>query len=267
MTTLDPLQPGDHDPHSPAEPILPAVPVPVPMEMPSGPRRPPVLLALLQIALISGIPTQLAVLYVLVQIGVKPPANAKEWSLSYVSTVLLGDSALVITLLLAFLAWSGERARHVFLGTRSIAREWIAGLALVPVSFLIIAVINAIVQRYAPTLHEPENPFQPLVRTPRDVIIFTTLSILVGGLREEMQRAFALHRFSQIGIPYLGLTVFSVIFGLGHLVQGWDAAIMVGSLGALWGFVYLRRRSIVAPAVCHGAFDAIQVIAFGLLRR
>ncbi len=237
------------------------------MEMPPGPRRPPVLVALLQIALISGIPTQLAVLYVLVQIGVKPPANAKEWSLSYVSMVLLGDSALVLALLLAFLAWSGERARHVFLGTRSIAREWIAGLALVPASFLIIAVINAIVQRYAPTLHEPENPFQPLVRTPRDVIIFTTLSILVGGLREEMQRAFALHRFSQIGIPYLGLTVFSVIFGLGHLVQGWDAAIMVGSLGALWGFVYLRRRSIVAPAVCHGAFDAIQVIAFGLLRR
>jgi membrane protease YdiL (CAAX protease family) len=257
VTTTDPF-PHDEYP----EPAPAAMPLPEPR-----PRRPSTLGALVQIALCSGIPTQLAVLYVLVALGVKPPSTAKDWSLSYVAIVLLSDSALVVTLLLTFLAWSGERAREVFLGTRSIAREWVFGLGLVPIAFLIIGVINAIVQAYAPKLHLPENPFQPLVSTRQGIVIFTTLSILVGGLREEMQRAFALHRFAQIGIPYLGLIIFSVFFGLGHYVQGADAAIMTGSLGALWGFVYLRRRSLVAPAVCHGAFDAIQVIAFGLLRR
>jgi membrane protease YdiL (CAAX protease family) len=212
------------------------------------------------------VPTQLVVLFALAFVGVHAPANAKDWSLSYVAIVLLADSALVLGLLLTFLAWSGEPPRQVFLGSRRIAWEWIVGLGLVPIAFTIVAVINAIVQRYAPALHQAENPFQPLVQTPRGIVIFTALSILVGGLREEMQRAFALHRFAQIGIPYAGLIIFSVSFGLGHIVQGWDAAIITGLLGALWGFVYLRRGSIVAPAVCHGAFDAIQVIAFRLLR-
>jgi membrane protease YdiL (CAAX protease family) len=232
------------------------------------PRQPPsAFIALTQIVLCSGLPTQLVLLFLLSALGVQAPTTTKDWSLSYVAIVLLADSVLVLALILLFLRWSGERPRQIFLGKRSVAWEWSVGIALVPLAFAVIAAINAVVQRYAPTLHQLENPFQPLVRTPYGIVVFTSLSILAGGVREEMQRAFALHRFSQIGIPYTGLLIFSVIFGLGHIVQGWDAAIMTGSLGALWGYVYLRRGSIVAPAVCHGAFDAIQVIAFGLLRR
>jgi membrane protease YdiL (CAAX protease family) len=40
---------------------------------------------------------------------------------------------------------------------------------------------------------------------------------------------------------------------------------MTAGLGAIWGAVYLRRRSLVAPAVCHAAFDLIQVAALGLI--
>jgi membrane protease YdiL (CAAX protease family) len=232
------------------------------------PRQPPsAVVAITQIALCSGLPTQLILLFVLSAFGVQSPSTTRDWSLSYVAGVLVADSALVLGLIFLFLRWSAERPRDVFLGRRSVAWEWSLGIALVPMAFVVIAAINVIVQRYAPTLHQAQNPFQPLVQTPYGMVIFTSLSILAGGVREEMQRAFALHRFTQIGIPYAGLIVFSVIFGLGHIVQGWDAAIMTGSLGALWGYVYLRRGSIVAPAVCHGAFDAIQVIAFGLLRR
>jgi membrane protease YdiL (CAAX protease family) len=233
-----------------------------------APRQPPsAAIALVQIILCSGLPTQLALQFVLTAVGIEAPTTTKEWSLGYVAGVLVADTALVVGLILLFLRASGETPRNVFLGRRSVAWEWSVGISLVPAAFIVIAAINVIVQRYAPTLHQPQNPFQPLVQTPYGMIIFTSLSILAGGVREEMQRAFALHRFTQMGIPYVGLIVFSVAFGVGHLVQGWDAAIMTGSLGALWGFVYLRRGSIVAPAVCHGAFDAIEVIAFGLLRR
>lgn len=257
MTTFDSLQHAEPDP----PPLQPAVEATARRQPPSAP------IALLQIVLCSGLPTQLVLLFVLTAIGVQAPTTTKEWSLGYVAGVLVADSALVLGLILLFLHLSGERPRDVFLGNRSIAWEWSMGIALVPMAFIVIAAINAVVLRYAPNLHQLENPFQPLVQTPYGMVIFTSLSILAGGVREEMQRAFALRRFTQIGIPYIGLIVFSVAFGLGHLVQGWDAAIMTGSLGALWGYVYLRRGSIVAPAVCHGAFDAIQVIAFGLLRR
>jgi uncharacterized protein len=213
-------------------------------------------MALIQIVLCSGLPTQVLLAWVLALVGVHAPDTTRDWSLSYVASVLVADSALVLGLIILFLRWSGESPRQVFLGNKSIAWEWSVGILLVPAAFALVAIINAIVQRYA-----------PMVQTPYGMIVFASLSILAGGLREEMQRAFALHRFTQLGIPGTGLIVFSVIFGLGHAVQGWDAVIMTASLGALWGYVYLRRGSIVAPAVCHGAFDAIQVIAFGLLRR
>jgi membrane protease YdiL (CAAX protease family) len=273
VSTFDTLQHAETDPpesvHAASSPVT-GWPVQAEAPPPQGvvPRQPigPGM-AITQILLCSGLPTQLLLLYVLALLGIHAPNTTKDWSLGYVASVLVADSALVLGLILFFLHWSGEQPRQVFLGMKSIAWEWSIGIALVPAAFVVIGVINAIVQRYAPILHQPENPFQPLVQTPYGMIIFTSLSILAGGVREEMQRAFALHRFTQIGIPYTGLIVFSVIFGLGHIVQGWDAAIMTGSLGALWGYVYLRRGSIVAPAVCHGAFDAIQVIAFGLLRR
>ena len=52
-------------------------------------------------------------------------------------------------------------------------------------------------------------------------------------------------------------------FGLGHLVQGRDAAIVTALLGTVWGAVYLTRRSVVAPMVCHAIFNLTQVaIAF-----
>ena len=85
-----------------------------------------------------------------------------------------------------------------------------------------------------------------------------------GGFREEMQRAFVLHRFEQyLGGAAVGLIVFSIGFGLGHALQGWDATVMTGILGAFWGIVYLRRRSFVAPLVCHAVFNLVEVVYHG----
>ena len=74
--------------------------------------------------------------------------------------------------------------------------------------------------------------------------------MIAGGVREEIQRAFILHRFSVwLGGGSLGVVIGSIAFGAGHLVQGYDAALATGLLGVFWGIVYLRRRSVVAPIV------------------
>ena len=62
------------------------------------------------------------------------------------------------------------------------------------------------------------------------------------------------------------MIVTSVAFGAGHLVQGYDAAIVTGLLGAFWGVVYLRRRSVVAPMVSHAGFDLLQILQFVVTR-
>jgi membrane protease YdiL (CAAX protease family) len=56
-----------------------------------------------------------------------------------------------------------------------------------------------------------------------------------------------------------------VAFGLGHVVQGWDAAIVTGVLGAVWGAVFLTRRSIGASLLSHAATNGLQVLAAYLM--
>jgi membrane protease YdiL (CAAX protease family) len=54
--------------------------------------------------------------------------------------------------------------------------------------------------------------------------------------------------------------VLSVAFGLGHIVQGWDAVVTTALLGAFWAVLYLRRRSAVAPLVSHAGFNTLEVL-------
>ncbi len=97
--------------------------------------------------------------------------------------------------------------------------------------------------------------------------MFIIVVILAGGVREELQRGFILHRFDQrLGGARVGLAIFSLAFGLFHLQQGFDVAIAVGLLGVVWGLVYIRRRSVVIPMVSHAGFDVVQVLQQVLLR-
>ena len=109
----------------------------------------------------------------------------------------------------------------------------------------------------------PHNPLQDLVRNRWDAVIFAFVVMIAGGVREEIQRGFVLRRFEQyLGGGAVGLVVFSALFGLGHLEQGRDVALATAILGAFWGAIFLRRRSIVGPMVGHAGFNLAQVVKF-----
>ncbi len=87
------------------------------------------------------------------------------------------------------------------------------------------------------------------------------LVIVAGGIREELQRAFLLHRFEQhLGGARVGVVVLSTAFGLGHYVQGWDAVVTTGVLGAFWAVLFLDRRSSIAPVVSHAGFNSLEIL-------
>ena len=143
----------------------------------------------------------------------------------------------------------GESPREVFFGGKPIGAEARAGVPLLFVAFGIALVVLLGVQAVAPWLHTvAHNPLQDLVRHAGDAAVFTLVLIVAGGVREEVQRAFLLRRFERwLGGARVGLVVTSVAFGAGHFIQGADAAVATALLGAFWGVVYLRRRSIGAP--------------------
>lgn len=225
--------------------------------------------ALFEVLICSGYPTQLALAATLAAAGLTPTGNTGRFSIQFVVALSLLDTVALLGLVWLFLRSHGERPVELLFGRRPAAREALAGLPLTLLAFAMAAAVLASIQQFAPWLRTVErNPLQDLLRTPRDTVLFALLVVLAGGVREEVQRAFLLHRFEQwLGGGTVGVVVASVAFGAGHLLQGADAAVATGILGALWGVVYLRRRSIVAPVVSHSGFNLLQLAQFIVVGR
>jgi membrane protease YdiL (CAAX protease family) len=224
--------------------------------------------ALLEVILCSGYPTQLLIVLVMTSLGLQIRTPADGLTPSFVFTLSLVDAVLVVSLVILFIRRDGERVRAVLLGNRAPAREVVLGILLVPAVLLVVTIVLAIVLTFAPRLHNvPTNPLEAMVQTPRDAVIFSIVVMLAGGVREEVQRGFIVHRFDQhLGGAAVGVAVYSIAFGLGHLEQGRDAALATGVLGVVWGTIYVVRRSIVAPMVSHAGFNLLQLIKFVSLR-
>jgi membrane protease YdiL (CAAX protease family) len=231
-----------------------------------SPERPPLtarLVALIEVLICSDFLTQIAIGGTLGALGYQPLINGRL-NISYVVILSLGDAVLLIALIVLMLNAHGERPRDVLFGSRPAAREIAFGLPLIFAALAIGAALLLAIQRFAPSLHTvANNPLQELLRSPRDAWLFALVVLVAGGVREEIQRAFLLHRFSVwLGGPAVGVVVTSIAFGAGHLIQGVDAAIATGVLGAFWALIYLRRRSAIAPMVSHAGFDLLQIAQF-----
>jgi membrane protease YdiL (CAAX protease family) len=254
------MLPDPTDSLSPTGEVPSAPPVP---SLPPEPSTAARILAAFEVLICSDFPTQIVVSQMLVAFGLRPsPGGAL--SIEFIVLLSLIDSIALIGLMVLFLRAHGERPRDVFLGRAPVRREIKQGLPLIFIAIAIALVVLLSIQAVAPWLHSvAENPLGTLIRSPRDAWLFALVVIVAGGVREELQRAFLLHRFEGfLGGPIVGVIVTSVAFGAGHVVQGYDAMIATGLLGAFWGVIYLKRRSVVAPMVSHAGFDLLQILQF-----
>jgi membrane protease YdiL (CAAX protease family) len=219
--------------------------------------------AFIEVLICSDYLTQLALGGTLAALGYQPFVRG-HLSVRYVVVLSLGDTLLLLGLILVMLYAHGERPRDVLFGRRPIGPEIVAGVPMILAALGIGLVVLLSIRRFVPALHTVEtNPLQELLRSPRDAWLFALVVLAAGGVREEVQRAFLLHRFEVwLGGPVVGVVVTSAAFGAGHLLQGADATVVTALLGAFWGVVYLRRRSCVAPIVSHAGFDLLQIISF-----
>lgn len=237
--------------------------------------QPPVVLpieraaAALEVILCSGFPTQIVIISILSTFGVQPYLQGGGFNARFIFALTLLDTVLLVGLVCFFLRAHRESIREQLFGTRRLGRELLFGLALIPASFGVIVLVLLVVQLAAPSLRNvPHNPLAELARTRLDALLFGFLVMIAGGVREEIQRGFVLRRFEQfLGGGAAGLVIFSCLFGLGHLEQGRDVAIATAVLGAFWGWIFLRRRSIAAPMVGHAGFNLLQVVKFLVMGR
>ena len=220
--------------------------------------------AFIEVILCSGFPTQILVYSALTGLGLQARTADGGWAPAFVVTMSLTDMVLVLGFVFLFLRAHHEPIREFVLGSRRPLREVALGLALIPGAFMVVVFVLAVLLTLAPELHNVAvNPFERLLQTPRDAAVFAFVVTFAGGVREEVQRGFIIRRFDQyLGGALGGILIYSGIFGLGHLDQGYAAAIATGVLGAMWGALYWSRGSVIAPMVSHAGFNLAQLIKY-----
>jgi membrane protease YdiL (CAAX protease family) len=240
------------------------------------------LTAVIEILLCSSVPTQLAIGALLRLAGMHAADAAGHLSFAFVLTLSLADTTVLIVMMILLMHAHGESARVLWWGFPSeglpaeargakagarAAREAMRGLATVPFVFVGVGVLLNTIRLLVPSLHNvPSNPLEALAATPGQAALFSLVAIFAGGVREELQRAFILRRFEQyLGGAVVGVWLISIAFGLGHVMQGWDAAITTGTLGAFWAWMYLQRRSSVGPIVSHAGFNSLEILRVAVI--
>jgi uncharacterized protein len=249
-----------HGPLDEAEPAADSGPTIVPPQPPAARTR---LVAVGEMVVCSGFPTQILLAILVRAAGVPDIASDGQISLPFVALVSLADTALLIGLMLWFLQSSGQTGTSLWLGNRPIVPEIVRGVLLTPLILAGVGLLLLAIQQWAPQLRTvPVNPLEALARRgPIDAAILAVVAVIAGAVREELQRAFLVDRFERhVGPAWAGVVVLSALFGLGHVLQGWDAAIATGALGACWAVIYLRRRSIVMPLVSHALFNSLEIV-------
>ncbi len=235
---------------------------PAPAAAPPPPPQPNPWRAWAEIALCSGYPTQLSLGLLIQGAGIRPIRADGSLSGSFVFVLSLLDTVLLLTLIVWLITRRGERPGAVFFGGRPVAPEIGFGFLTLPAIVTIVVVLMTAIRVGAPFLHNvPNNPLEGLLDSQIGLLAFLFVVIVAGGLREELQRAFLLHRFrTDLGSAGMGVLIMSLAFGLGHTLQGWDAAVVTAVLGATWGVMYLARRSAIAPIVSHSLFNTGELL-------
>jgi membrane protease YdiL (CAAX protease family) len=100
-------------------------------------------------------------------------------------------------------------------------------------------------------------------------LTLTLISFVVAGLREELWRAgmlaalFALFPAMDRGAlgRAMAIAITALVFGVGHLAQGWGAVGATTLLGVGLGVIMVCHRSIWEAVLAHGFFNAASFLA------
>jgi membrane protease YdiL (CAAX protease family) len=113
----------------------------------------------------------------------------------------------------------------------------------------------------------PESPSLRWSYNNYSLLPLTSLACLINAYREEFYfRAYLLEGLTAQGLgaaPAIGLA--ALMFGCGHLYQGWWGALFASLLGLYFGIIYTHLRDVHALAWAHAAYNLAILLASGIL--
>jgi membrane protease YdiL (CAAX protease family) len=218
--------------------------------------------ALFEVLLLSGLLSSfLAVLFV--SVYYRRNVEFAMMEAKAVCTFLLLEAGFTFILLAVILRAHGETIGSLGLKRFRWKTNLLLGLALVPFLFFVNSIVTFVFRSYLPKYYIEHNPLVEIIHTPQQLALFIFSALIAGGIKEELQRAFILNRFKRyLGGAALGLLLWSLAFGFGHYLQGVQGISTAALYGFIFGIVYLRSGSLIAPIVAHGLYDSVALLAY-----
>ena len=97
-----------------------------------------------------------------------------------------------------------------------------------------------------------------LPTTPAESAVWIFVSIAAGICEELVFRGYLQRQFWGLTRSLsLALLLQSLIFGFGHIYQGWKPALVTAIYGLVFGLVAAWRRSIIPGAIAHAVVDIL----------
>jgi membrane protease YdiL (CAAX protease family) len=173
----------------------------------------------------------------------------------------------LVALIFFLLSRNGERPAALGWTGRHAGREIALGIGLFVPLFVGARVLEAFLRSAG--LSGPSSPAPNLVPSPEpiDLLLAIVLVAVVAVSEEIIFRGYLLLRFSHLLRGLGGAAVVSAaIFSIGHGYEGAAGVVTVGVTGLMLAFVYLWRRSLVAPIVMHFLLDFLAIVLVPLLK-
>ncbi len=161
--------------------------------------------------------------------------------------------ACVVALLLIVRKGEHQSWSSIGIGTSSVKRSLLWGGIIT----VILGVVGGIV---ATLLHFNGGEMgQSLSKLPLWLLL---LVVLRAGVAEEIfYRGYAIERLQWFGMNrYVAGAIPCVIFGLGHITNGWANVVLALALGAVLTAFYLWRRDLVANMIGHFMIDLLSTV-------
>jgi membrane protease YdiL (CAAX protease family) len=174
-------------------------------------------------------------------------------------------------LLLAFVVWGvrhhgsplaaalGDRwsnARDLFRDIRIAALFWFASLIALGVIGKLLGVTN---QRESVRFLVPHGPVE--------IALWVALSITAGICEEAIFRGYLQRQtlaFTRSAPAAIALS--ALLFGAGHIYQGYRGALVIACYGAMFGILAHWRKSVRPGMLAHAWQDTVSGILAGALR-
>jgi len=213
--------------------------------------------------MVSGIVSSFLAVTVFAAIFGRNRLNLAEMGVELLAAYLLFESAVLLIIMLMLMKARGETFSMLGLHLRRWKIHALLGILAAPCLIIISAFIGLFFRLFLPQYALEKNPLMEMINSPQQLTLFITATIIAGGIKEELQRAFILRRFSlHLGGAVVGLIIWSLAFGAGHYAQGVQGIYAATILGFIFGVLYLVRGNLVLPITAHSAYNTLTLLIY-----